>query len=86
MQKITLFHQEYCPYCREARRWMNELQNENPAYQSIEIELIDERKEPDVADTFDYYYVPTYYVGGEKVHEGAANREKIRNVFEKALK
>lgn len=86
MQKITLFHLENCPYCREARRWMTELQSEDPSYQKLEIEMIDERKEPDIADTFDYYYVPTYYIGGEKVHEGAASRDKIRNVFEKALK
>ncbi|HML46862.1 MAG TPA: thioredoxin family protein [Clostridia bacterium] len=85
MQKITLFHQEYCPYCREARRWMAELQKENPTYLKLDIELIDERKEPGLADTFDYYFVPTYYIGGEKVHEGVASREKIRDVFEKAL-
>ena len=85
MQKITLFHLEYCPYCREARRWMTELQNENPAYLKLEIQLIDERKDADLADAYDYYYVPTYYVDGKKIHEGAASREDVRAVLDAAL-
>lgn len=65
---------------------MAELQSENPAYLKLDIQLIDERKEAGLADAYDYYYVPTYYVGGIKVHEGAASRDKIRAVFERALR
>ena len=35
---------------------------------------------------FDYYYVPCYYVGGEKVHEGHAERADVEAVFRAALK
>ena len=58
---------------------------ENPAYQSLDIRKIDENVYPDIAGNYDYYYVPTYYVGNEKVHEGAASLEKIRRVFNIAM-
>jgi len=85
MKKITMFLLESCPYCIEAQRFMNSLKAENPEYARLEIEKIDERKHPDIAEKFDYYFVPTYYVGGEKLHEGAATLEKVRGVFEAAV-
>ncbi|MCL1849067.1 MAG: thioredoxin family protein [Clostridiales bacterium] len=85
MKKITMFYMETCPYCKQAFRWMDELYAENAAYQGIEVEKVEETVHPEVADTYDYYYVPTYYVDGEKLHEGAASLEKIRAVFDAAL-
>ena len=85
MKKITMFTMESCPYCQKALRWMEELFAENPVYQSLEITIIDENAHPDIARNYDYYYVPTYYVGNEKVHEGAASLEKIRRVFNIAI-
>ena len=38
---MKLFILENCPHCRNARRWIKELQDENPEYNQIEIELID---------------------------------------------
>lgn len=75
---------ESCPYCRQALRWMDELYKENPAYRDIEIERIDELVYPEIARKYDYYYVPTFYVDDEKMHEGAASLNKIRRVFEAA--
>jgi glutaredoxin len=74
-----------CPYCKQAINWMKELEQENPAYSDIEIKTIDENLEPDIAEQYDYYYVPTYYINGEKVHEGVATKEKIKQVFDTAL-
>lgn len=74
-----------CPYCRQALRWMDELFAENAEYRAIEIEKIDELVYPDIARKYDYYYVPTYYVDGVKLHEGAASIRKIRRVFDAAL-
>ena len=85
MKKITLFIMESCPYCRQALRWMDELLAENAEYRDIEIEKIDELVHPDIARRYDYYYVPTFYVGNEKLHEGAASYKKIRRVFDAAL-
>ena len=67
--------QESCPYCRQALQIMEDLKKENPAYSQI----------PDFAETLDYWYVPTYFVNGIKLHEGVPTQEKIRAVFEAAL-
>ena len=84
MKKIKLFILESCPHCRAALKWMDELYNLNPAYKNLDIEIIDEGKHPEIADKYDYYYVPTYYVDGEKLHEGTASLKKIQRVFDAA--
>ena len=65
---------------------MEELQVENPKYAELDIRMVDENIEVDFANSLDYYYVPTYYVDGKKVHEGAASRENVRAVLDAALK
>ncbi|GFP78155.1 thioredoxin family protein [Clostridium sp. YIM B02505] len=85
MRPVLFFMMKSCPYCKQAINWMKELEQENPAYSDIEIKTIDENLEPDLADQYDYYYVPTYYINGEKVHEGVATKEKIKQVFDTAL-
>jgi glutaredoxin len=75
---------EACPHCQNAIKWMDELFKKHPEYREIPFEMTDEKKDPEYADKFDYYYVPTFYVGEEKVHEGIANFEIINSVFEKA--
>ncbi len=77
--------QESCPYCRQALQIMEDLKKENPAYSQIEFQIVDELREPDFAETLDYWYVPTYFVNGIKLHEGVPTQEKIRAVFEAAL-
>jgi len=64
---------------------MDVLFAENPEYLSLEIEKIDETVHPEIADKYDYYYVPTFYVGSEKLHEGAATIKKLKRVFDAAL-
>lgn len=85
MKKITMFMMESCPYCQGALRIMDVLFAENPEYLSLEIEKIDETVHPEIADKYDYYYVPTFYVGSEKLHEGAATIKKLKRVFDAAL-
>ena len=86
MQKITMFTMANCPYCRAAHKWMDELMAQYPEYNDLPIEIIDEVRQPDVAKRYDYYYVPTYYVGDSKLHEGVATKEKSHAVLERALK
>ncbi len=85
MKKITMFTMASCPYCRQAHKWMDELMQEYPEYADVEMEIIDEVQQPEVAEKWDYYYVPTYFVGKEKLHEGAATKQKVQRVFEWAL-
>ncbi|MDL2318855.1 glutaredoxin [Eubacteriales bacterium OttesenSCG-928-A19] len=84
MKPITMFMMKTCPYCQRAFGWMDELKKENPEYAKLDIKMIDEREEPELCAGYDYYYVPTYYVGEEKVHEGAASREAVQRVFDRA--
>ena len=63
---------------------MEELVSENPKYLDLQVQIIDEEKEPIIAKKYDYYYVPTYYVGETKIHEGVPSKEIIKSVFEKA--
>jgi glutaredoxin len=81
MKEITMFMMATCPHCRKASALMEEIYAERPEYKEIPVKRIDETKEPDYAAKFDYYYVPTYYVDGEKLHEGVPSKEAIEKVF-----
>jgi len=84
MKKVTMFYFPSCPYCQAALRWTDELKAEYPEFSKVEVEMIDERKNPALADQYDYYHVPTYYIDGVKVHEGAASREIVEGVYRRA--
>ncbi|MDR1482067.1 MAG: hypothetical protein LBI74_05515 [Synergistaceae bacterium] len=56
---------------------MKEICSERPEFGAVDIEITDETKEPEYAGRFDYYYVPTFFVDGEKIHEGVPSREAI---------
>ena len=43
--------------------------------------MVDESRERALAGAYDYYYVPTYYVDGKKVHEGRITRADVERVF-----
>ena len=86
MKPVYMFITDWCPYCKQAYSIMEDLKNTNPEYANVEIKIIDEERQPDVAKKFDYYYVPTYFVNGVKVHEGAPSKDIVRKVFEEACK
>lgn len=81
-----MFMTSWCPYCKKASQMIDQLRSENKEYKDVEIIMIDEDKDRKYADSFDYYRVPTFYVDGVKIHEGAADLESIRKVFEKAVR
>ncbi len=85
MKPVLLFVMKSCPYCKQVLRWMEELRIENPEFGKVEVKMIDENLHPDIANQYDYYYVPTYYVDGLKVHEGAATKDIVHSIFERAL-
>lgn len=86
MKNVQMFIQKSCPFCKQALSWMEELKEENPEYSKVEVTIVDELLQADLANQYDYYYVPTYYIEGVKVHEGAASKDIVRNVYEKAIK
>jgi thioredoxin 1 len=85
MNTVFMFVTDWCPYCKQALNLMEELKKENPKYSEVEVKIIDEEREPEIAEKYDYYYVPTFFVNGVKIHEGIPSKEIIRTVYEKAL-
>ena len=85
MKKLMIFYQERCPFCQRAFSYIEELKKENPLYEMIPIEPIEETIRPDYADTYDYYYVPTFYLDGVKMHEGGIKKNEIKAILDAAL-
>ncbi len=85
MKELTMFYLESCPYCRRARGFMAELREESPEYAKIPVKMVEEREQKALADSFDYYYVPCYYIDDVKISEGSVDKDGVRAVFEKAL-
>ncbi len=85
MKKITMFIQPRCPFCIKALKFIEEAKAAHPELQDIEIEIHDELKEAEFADKFDYYYVPTFYMDGEKLHEGGIYAPEVEELLRKAL-
>lgn len=79
-----MFYQRRCPFCKKAFAYMDELLQQEP-YKGLQIEKIEETEQPELADQYDYYYVPTFYIDGEKVHEGGIFRDEVKALFDKAL-
>ena len=78
MKPVKLFYLKNCPFCKKALRYIEEARAAHP-------ELIEESEQPALADTFDYYYVPTFYVDGVKVHEGGVYPEEVEKILRSAL-
>ena len=91
MKEIELFYLSSCPYCRNAKKAIDELAGENPAYADIRIDWIEESEHPEIADVRDYYSVPTIFWQGEKLYEAhfthsyADIKANIRAAFDKVL-
>lgn len=81
MREILLFKMRGCAHCRLALKLQEALLEQHPEWRDIPLRIIDEREEPALADQYDYYYVPCYFVDGVKVHEGHAEQADIERVF-----
>lgn len=84
MKQVILFTMKTCPYCMRANKFMKQIFAEHPEYKDIPLRIVDENVEKDVAAKYNYYYVPTYYVDGVKLHEGVPTKEKVEAVFKAA--
>ena len=85
MKKILMFYIPTWPFCIDAFAFVEELQEEYPELKALEIEKINEKEQVELANSYDYYYVPTYYVDGVKLHEGIPSKEAIEEVLRAAL-
>lgn len=85
MPKLTLFVLENCPYCIRVNQYLKELLSEDPKYLEVEIDLIDERKNRVLANSYNYYLVPSFYLGQRKLFEGIMSKNDVKGVLETAL-
>jgi glutaredoxin len=91
MQEITMFYLDDCGYCHKAHRALEELYEKNPEYRKIPITKIEESRQPEVADRYDYWAVPTFFVGDRKVFEAhigmsyEAIHEKVQEALDQAM-
>ena len=91
MKEIKIFYLTNCPYCINARKAVAELCAENPAYRELKLNWIEEREQPEIADKYDYYSVPSLFFGDQKLYEAHFThrydtiKEHIRSAFEQVL-
>lgn len=92
MKKVTLIKIQGCPYCEQAYKAVDELKTKNKNFEPIEIEIVDENLQPEVAEKFsDYYYVPSMFVDGKKIYEANPSEsyseclQNVEKVFQAAL-
>ncbi len=84
MKRVRLFYLKNCPFCKKALYYIDEIKAEHAELASLEIDMIEESEQPELADKFDYYYVPTFYVDGVKEHEGGIYPEEVERIMRKA--
>ena len=90
MKKLTMIEMEGCPYCANAHHAMDALRTEG--YEGVEIDFIDENKEPAKTQPFagQYYYVPSIFMDGEKLYEAQPGHSydkiyaEVKRVFDAA--
>ena len=85
MKEVKIFMFAGCPHCAKAGEMVKKLKETNMDYASVPIDVIDEKLKPAEADKYDYYYVPTFFVGGVKLHEGVPTEEAVEKVLKAAL-
>ena len=91
MKKITMFHLDDCKYCDFARQAIEELRKENPKYNNVEIEMINENKHPEIIENYDYWSVPSLFIDHDKIFEAAlfmpyeTIKEGVKLAFDTAL-
>ena len=81
MQELKMFMLPACPHCRRAKAIIAELLEAHPEYKEVPFTEIDEKKESELANSYDYYYVPAFFAGNEKIAEGAPSEEMIEKAF-----
>ena len=50
MRKVTCFYLKTCPYCVQAKKALDDLIAENPAYGQVPVEWIEENEHPEIID------------------------------------
>ena len=87
IKRLTAFYLNGCPYCRNAKAALAELVSENPAYGEVPVHWYEESESPDVVQGHSYYYVPSMFIGTEKLYEAQPGQsyDEIKSHVKAAL-
>ena len=91
MKEIKAFVISMCPYCAGSKRAYKELIQEDSKYQYVEIQWINEAQHPEIAEKYDYYYCPAFFIDDEKAFEAHPGqsyesfKENVNAVMDEAL-
>lgn len=85
MPRVTLYHFEGCPACKNAKEWIKELRLEKPELKDVPVEMVDVHRTPNFKAPAPFYYVPTFFVDGKKCLEGVATKEKVEEILRRGL-
>ena len=92
MNEIEIFYLASCPYCVKAQKAAAELRAEKPDYAALPLRWIEESREPALADSRDYYHVPSLFWRGEKLSEARPGQSfeeikaDLRAAFDRVLR
>lgn len=90
MKDITMFYLTDCGYCAKAHKAMDELMEAHPEYKALKITKIEEDEQPEIANQYDYFATPTFYVGKDKIFEAHVGmsydqiKDEVANVLKTA--
>ena len=87
MKEITAFYLNNCPYCQKAKQAAEELMQEHPAYHDILLNWYEESEHPEIVQEYSYYYVPSMFIGKEKIYEAQPGQtyEEIKSFVQYVL-
>ena len=67
MKKITMMYLNGCPYCNNAKKILDEVLKDH----DVEVIYAEENHEKELADSLDYYYVPSFFDGTKNLYEAS---------------
>ena len=75
---LKIFYLKNCPYCKQAQRYLDIHRLDYP---NLMIQMIEESEQEELANQYDYYYVPSFYYKEEKLHEGAITEQELIDIL-----
>ena len=75
MKELKVFILKGCPYCQIALRALDKAM-----FKDVNVIVIDERENPEIAEEYDYYYVPAFYLDGVKIPAGVIDKKEAERL------
>ena len=76
--EIKFFYLPGCPYCRRARKIIDELRASHPEFSGVSFDEINEITDSAIADQYDYWHVPAFFAGNRKLYEAQPGDDEVK--------